>query len=218
MPVGVFQLLLSVLQLLRALLFSLQLTDVVHWCFQDSSLVPAHVPMTLREMEGLRLSGRLYVIVTTSLRAALTASHIDIYPKLMKTESICSALEGARGQLLGSAVPPAQGHRAPHSPPGTSPCLLHSLGPAQDQGLLSLPYAVRWQQNLARLFPNNAQLAVCMMPDLSWDIKETTDELVLPWEKDLRPFRSSKRQSSGWHSSQLCYGRTSAYSGALNSG
>lgn len=42
--VGMFQLLLAVLQFFGTLLLSLELSDVVHRSFKNGALVPAHVP------------------------------------------------------------------------------------------------------------------------------------------------------------------------------
>lgn len=54
-PVGMFQLLLPVLQLLGALLFPLQLADVIHRRLQDRSLVPAHIPLGSTQKDKVRL-------------------------------------------------------------------------------------------------------------------------------------------------------------------
>lgn len=44
MTVGMFELLLTVLQFFGTLLLSLKFSDIVHRSFKNGALVPAHVP------------------------------------------------------------------------------------------------------------------------------------------------------------------------------
>lgn len=73
MSVGVLQLLLTILQLLRPLLLPLQLPDVVHRCLQDGAFVPAHVP---EDHRGAIILTSYSLSDVTALRSGIT--HTDL--------------------------------------------------------------------------------------------------------------------------------------------